>query len=106
VENFFGTAPDEFTQGLVSAGVDTGAGTFTFTHPQTGTIADDLTAAYRWSKDLATFNADGATDGAGTKVDFTVDLDTPDPGTTTVTATVTAGPVPDKMFVDVEVTQN
>jgi hypothetical protein len=106
VENFYGTAPDTFTQGLVSGAVDTGAGTFTFTHPQTGTIADDLTAGYRWSKDLATFNADGATDGDGTKVDFTVQLNTPAAGTTTVTATVDpGGTATTKLFVDVEVTQ-
>ena len=107
VENFFGTAPDTFTQGLAAGAVDAVAGTFTFTHPQTGTIADDLTAAYRWSKDLQSFNADGATDGDGTKVDFTVQLDTPQSGTTTVTATVdSGGTATDKLFVDVQVTQN
>jgi hypothetical protein len=105
VENFFGTEPDSFTQGLVPGTVDTGAGTFTFTHPQTGTIADDLSAAYRWSKDLQSFNADGAADGAGTQVDFAVQLNTPQAGTTTVTATVT-GTATDRIFVDVEVTQN
>lgn len=105
VENFFGTAPDAFTQGLVSGTVS--GGTFTFTHPQTGTIADDLTAAYRWSKDLQAFNADGATDGDGTKVDFTVQLNTPEAGTTTVTATVDpGGTATAELFVDVEVTQN
>ena len=79
-------------------------GTFTFTHPQ-GTLANDLTAGYRWSKDLQTFNADGATDGDSTKVDFTTQLNTPSPDITTVTATVTGTPT-DKLFVDVEVTQD
>jgi hypothetical protein len=102
VENFFGTAPDAFSQGLVSGTVDTGANTFTFTHPE-GTIADDLTAGYRWSKDLQTFYGN-LEDGDGTTVEFTTQLDTPT-GYTTVTATVTAGPTPDKFFVDVEVTQ-
>jgi len=37
-------------------------------HPQNATPASDVTAAYRWSKDLATFNASGATDGDGTTV--------------------------------------
>ena len=32
VENYFGTAPDEFSQGLVASTVDTGANTVTFTH--------------------------------------------------------------------------
>ena len=77
--------------------------TFTFTHPPTGTLADDLTAAYRWSVDLDNFFADGVADG-GVQVDFVATPDTPSPGTTTVAATVT-GPVPDKLFVDVEVTQ-
>jgi hypothetical protein len=104
VENFFGTEPGEFSQGLLAGTVNSGAGTFTFTHPQ-GTLAGDLTAAYQWSKDLQSFNADGATDGAGTKVDFSVQLDTPVAGTTTVTATVT-GTAASKLFVGVKVTQN
>jgi hypothetical protein len=84
--------------------VNSGAGTFTFTHPQ-GTLAGDLTAAYQWSKDLQSFNADGVTDGGGTQVDFSVQLDTPVAGTTTVTATVT-GTAASKLFVGVKVTQN
>ena len=103
VENFFGTAPDEFTQGLVMGAVDTGAGSFTFTHPQTGTLAEDLTATYQWSVDLANFFADGVEDG-GVQVDFVATPNSPSPGTTTVVATVT-GPVPVKLFVSVKVTQ-
>ena len=103
VENFFGTDPSAFSQGLSVS--STGSGTFTVTHPQ-GTLADDLTASYRWSTDLQTFLADGATDGNGTTIDFTVQPDTPVAGTTTVTATVSSGPVPATLFVDVEVTQN
>ncbi|NNM29550.1 MAG: hypothetical protein HKO57_08510, partial [Akkermansiaceae bacterium] len=105
VENFFGTDPSLSTQGLVSGTADAGAGTFTFTHPQNATPADDLTAAYRWSTDLATFHADGASDGTNT-VSFSAATDTPSPGVTTVTATVTAGPIPAFLGVDVEVTQN
>ncbi len=63
VENFFGTNPGTFTQGLL-VGIKSG-NTFTFTHPQNATPASDLTASYNWSKDLATFLANGATDGAG-----------------------------------------
>jgi hypothetical protein len=100
VENFFGTAPDAFTQGLVPGTVN--GDTFTFTHPQ-GTLAGDLTAGYRWSKDLQTFYGN-LEEGDGTTVEFTTQPDTP-AGYTTVTATVTAGPPPDKLFVDVEVTQ-
>jgi hypothetical protein len=103
VENFFGTEPDTFSQGLIAGASNPGAGTFTFTHPQ-GTLAGDLTAAYQWSKDLSTFHADG-TNGDGTSVVFTVNPDTPSPGTTTVTATVT-GAATAKLFVRVQVTQD
>ena len=102
VENFFGTNPGTFTQGLL-AGIKSG-NTFTFTHPKNTTPAGDLTASYSWSKDLATFLANGATDGAGTKIDFTTQADTPSPGFTTVTATVT-GTAASNLFVRVNVTQ-
>ncbi|MGB1131408.1 MAG: hypothetical protein ACPG4K_15250 [Haloferula sp.] len=104
VENFFGTAPDEFSQGLVSGAVDTGANTFTFTHPLNATPADDLTATYRWSTNLQDFYDDGDPNGAGTTtVDFA--QGTPSGGMVTVTATITGTVIPDKLFVDVEVTQ-
>lgn len=99
VENFFGTAPDEFSQGLIAGTYNAGVGTFTFTHPQ-GTLASDLGATYQWSKDLATFYPEGA--GAGTTVAF---LSSTDAGITTVTATIT-GTIPNKLFVRVNVTQN
>jgi hypothetical protein len=102
VENFFGTNPGTFTQGLL-VGIKSG-NTFTFTHPQNATQASDLTASYRWSKDLASFLASGATDGAGTTVAFTTQANTPSPGITTVTATVT-GTATNKLFVRVNVTQ-
>jgi hypothetical protein len=102
VENFFGTDPSVFSSGLVASAASEGS--FTFTHPQNPTPADDLTAAYRWSKTLDGFLADGATDGDGTTVDFTVQLDTPETGITTVTATVT-GVATNKLFVEVEVLQ-
>ena len=102
VENFFGTNPGTFTQGLL-VGAKSG-NTFTFTHPQNATPGSDLTANYRWSKDFATFLANGATDGAGTTVDFTTQADTPSPGITKVTATVT-GTATSKLFVRVNVTQ-
>ena len=97
VENFLGTDPSVFTAGL-SAGVKSG-NTFTFTHPQNATPADDITAAYQWSTDLATFNADGATVGA-TTVDFSSVVTA---GIATVTATIT-GTVPDALFANILVT--
>lgn len=63
-----------------------------------------LTANYGWSKDSANFLASGATNGAGTKVDFTTQLNTPSLGITTVTAAIT-GTSTSKLFVRVNVTQ-
>jgi len=102
VENFFGTAPDEFSAGLL-AGTASG-GSFTFTHPLNATPADDLTATYRWSTDLQDFYDDGDSNGAGTTtVDFA--QGTPSGGMVTVTATITGTEIPAKLFVDVEVMQ-
>ena len=103
VENFFGTNPAVPSGGLV-AGIKNG-NTFTFTHPRNANPAGDLVASYRWSKDLVTFHAGGATDTSGTKVDFTSQPNIPTSGTTTVTATVT-GTTVSKLFVIVQVTQN
>jgi hypothetical protein len=100
VENFFGTAPDAFSQGLVAGTYDNGAGTFTFTHPQEGTLASDLTPTYQWSKDLAAFHPEGSADG--TTVAFSSSTNA---GVTTVTATVTGTP-PNKLFLRVIVTQD
>ena len=81
-----------------------GSNTFTFTHPQNATPADDVSVAvYSWSVDQQSFVVNGATAG-GTTVDFAAVPDTPATGTTTVTATIT-GTIPDKLFVDVAVTQ-
>ena len=103
MENFFGTNPNVPSGGLVAGAVS--GNTFTFTHPQNATPASNLTAGYQWSKALASFLADGATDGAGTTVTFTTQADTPSPGFTTVTATVTATTTPE-LFFRVGVTQN
>ena len=99
VENFFGTAPDAFSQGLVAGSVS--GNQFTFSHPVNDSPADDLTATYRWSKDLVTFTPGGGTHD-GTTV--TITPGTPSGGFVTVTAEVTGTPV-STLFVDVEVTQ-
>jgi hypothetical protein len=100
LENFFGTDPSVFTAGLVSGGLS--GNTFTFTHPLNASRADDILAAYLWSKDLATFNDDGAT-VEGTKVDFV--QGPPSGGMVTVTATITGTSI-EKLFVKVGVTRN
>jgi len=97
-ENFFGTNPGIGSSGLVS-GATSGN---TFTHPQNATPATGVTAAYRWSKDLATYYGHGQTDGANTTVNFNAVTNA---GVTTVTATVTGTPAA-KLFVDVRVQQN
>ena len=102
VENFFGTHPGTFTQGLV-AGIKNG-NTFTFTHPQNASPASDLTISYRWSTDLATFHNDGATSG-GTTVSFVPQPNTPVADTTTVTATAT-GTAVSSLFVILQATKN
>jgi hypothetical protein len=102
LENFFGTHPGEFSQGLVAGRANPLAGTFTFTHPQNASPPSELSASYRWSTDLAAFHLGGETSG-GTTVNFTTEANTPSPGFTRVTATVT-GTLPDRQFFDVEVT--
>jgi hypothetical protein len=102
VENYFGTDPGKFSSGLVPVTANAGAGTFTFTHPLNPTRAENLTATYRWSKDLSTFNAGGVWSN-GSTVNFTQSA--PSGGFVTVTATVTGAPL-DKLFVHVRVTQN
>jgi hypothetical protein len=79
--------------------------TLTFTHPLNANPASDLTASYRWSTDLATFHNDGDPNGAGTT---TVTFSDPTPaagGRFSVTATITGTVIPDKLFVDVKMTQ-
>lgn len=102
LENYYGTGPDEFSQGLVSGTMNAGARTFTFTHPLNPTHAQNLAAAYRWSTDLSTLTAAGVAKN-GSTVNFT--QAPPSGGFVTVTATVT-GPHIDKLHVDVRVTKN
>ncbi len=102
VENFFGTTPNGFSQGLTAGLADPDNGTFRFTHPQ-GTLSNDLSAEYRWSKDLKTFYPQGPAEG--TTVTFSTESDTPANGITTVTATVTGAPVK-SLSVRVAVTRN
>lgn len=101
VESYMGTDPSVFNQGITNA--DKSGNSFTFEHPQSATPVSDVSGAYRWSIDLAMWNADGATFGGAT-VSFSASPDTPVAGTTTVTATIT-GTAPDAMFVDLEVTR-
>jgi hypothetical protein len=104
IENFFGTRPDVFSPGLVAGAVNKVSNTFTFTHPVNICPADDLTATYRWSTDLTSFQDDGAANAGGTTT-VTFAPGTPSGGMVTVVATITGSVIPDKLFVDVEVVQ-
>jgi autotransporter-associated beta strand protein len=101
IENHFGTAPDMFSQGLVAVSAVNG-NTFTFSHPVNSSPASDVSVAYRWSKDLATFHGHGESDGDGTTVSFIPG--TPSGGMVTVTANITGTPAA-RLFVDMEATQ-
>ena len=100
IENFLGTHPDQPSQGL--GAIVRSGNTLSFQHPQNADPAADLVANYRWSSDLATWNNSGQT-GNGTTVVFSASPNTPLPGITTVTATVT-GTNPSSLFVDLQVT--
>ena len=100
VENFFGTAPDQSSPGLM-VGVKAG-NSFTFTHPQAATPASGITGSYLWSKDLSSFHADGVTDNDGTTVTFVIQSTTPTAGTTTVTSKISGTPS-SKLFLRVSV---
>jgi hypothetical protein len=104
MEIFSGTNPSVAeASGMQSMAFTTGgSNTAVFTHPQNATPADDLSACYEWSTGLQTFHADGATNGTGTTVNFSTQLNTPAAGMTTVTATIT-GTLVDRLFVRLKV---
>jgi hypothetical protein len=101
LENVFGTDPSVANQGITQ--VAKSGSTVSFRHPQSGAAASDVTAAYKWSTDLANFHASGVASG-GTTVTITPALNTPSAGTTTVTATV-SGTQPSRLFLVLEATQ-
>jgi hypothetical protein len=103
VENFFGTEPNNFSQGLVAG--EKNGNQFTFTHPLNAKPAGDLTPRYRWSTDLVNFHDDGSPNGAGTT---TVTFSDPVPAgnVVSVTATVSGSVIPDRIFARVEVMQD
>lgn len=98
LENLFGTDPSVSSGGITQ--VAKNGSTVTFQHPQNASPASDVSAAYEWSTDIATFHADGASDG-GTTVSFAASPGDP----ATVTATIT-GTVPARLFVRMKATQN
>ncbi len=102
LENYFGTHPGAFSQGLVLGTLS--GNHLTFTHPIHDTPASDLTATYRWSTDLQTFHDDGDSNASATTT-VTFAQGAPSAGMVTVTATITGTVIPSKLFVNVNVTQ-
>lgn len=100
LENHFGTNPTVPSRGISE--IARSGSTLTFRHPQSASPASDVSAAYRWSRDLQNWHASGASDG-GTTVTFAAPPNTPQAGITTVTATIT-GSEPDRLFVELQVT--
>jgi hypothetical protein len=100
VENLFGTHPGVSNVGITQ--VSSSGNAVAFLHPQ-GTPASDVAAVYQWSTDLVTFHDAGVPAG-GTTVNFSTNLNTPAPGTTTVTANIT-GTIPSRLFTVVKATR-
>ncbi len=99
LENYFGTNPGVFSQGIIVGQLS--GSTFTFSHPLSDTPADDITASYKWSTNLATFH-NGGDMVNGTTVNFI--QGSPSGGTVGVTANI-SGTVPERIFVILEVLQ-
>jgi hypothetical protein len=98
LENVFGTNPSVSNASINFLGK---VGDFlTFQHPQTSTLASDISFEYVWTTDLLTWNADGAEVG-GTTVTFATFTDN---NITDGFAQVT-GTIPDKVFISVRATQ-
>ncbi len=105
IENLLGTNPTKATAGL--ALVEISGSTTTFVHPRNAASAKDLVLAYQWSSDLRQFYSANSSDASGsTTVAFSTELDTPNAGLVTVTATI-SGPVrPRSIFVRIQATQD
>lgn len=101
VEAFFGTAPDSPNAGLTE--VAESGGDLTFTHPEADPQLTDVSGSYEWSLDLSAWN-DSGDEVSGTTVTIGTEQNTPESGTTTVTADVT-GTAPGKVFVRAVATQ-
>ena len=65
IEAWFGTRPDQASQGLVAVGA-AGEGRFTFRHPVNLVLPASITVSYEWSADLVEwFPCDGASGPPG-----------------------------------------
>lgn len=106
-ENFFGTNPSiPEASGMNAMSLTAGgSNTFVLVHPQNTSPAYDVSGFYEWSTSPEGFLPDGASNGTGTTVSFTTELNTPVTGMTTVTATI-SGTVPSQLFVRMRVTRN
>jgi hypothetical protein len=95
LEAIFGTAPNAPDAGLSAVALS--GSSLTFTHPGADPPLTDVSGSYEWSLDLLSWNASGDEAG-GTTVTIAAGQNTPETGTTTVTATVT-GIQPGRIFI-------
>lgn len=94
LEAIFGTAPNAPDAGLSAVALS--GSSLTFTHPGADPPLTDVSGSYEWSLDLSSWNASGDEVG-GSTVTIAAEQNTPETGTTTVTATVT-GIQPARIF--------
>jgi hypothetical protein len=106
VESYLGTDPSQGNAGLTA--LSAAAGVFTFTHPESNEIPADVSSAYEWSTDLATWSASGATQGGVTvSVGESARIDNAAPANDLVTATATVtGGSATRVFVRLRATRN
>lgn len=98
VENFFGTDPRSFSQGLMAG--EKNGNQFTFTHPRNETPPADISGLYQWSPNLIDWYAGDGAEG-GPAVTFSVNTVN---ATTTVTAT--SNQVTERLFFRAVAVQN
>ena len=98
IECLLGTRPDQTNTGVKT--VSAVPGTLVFRHPRTNTPPTDLTLAYEWSADLATWHPAGTASGTTVTFGQQVIENTEAPATDLIEVTATAtGTVPAGLFV-------
>ncbi len=103
VENFLGTDPAKFSEGLKPVSITNSI--FRFRHSRSNSPASDLIAAYRWSADLVHWQASGETDASGVKAGISSevvnDLNAPENDLVEVAVKVFQGAA-DRVFARIE----
>lgn len=103
LENFFGYDPSATDSAAGITELSTTGTATSFQHPENADLVSDISASYKWSLDLSSWNDSGDTEN-GTTVTISSVKNTPSTGITTVTATET-GTDASKIFIRIEVSQ-